>query len=91
MRIGRPPTGTKPIGVKWVYKTKINELGKLDKYMARLVVKGYAQREGIDYNEVFALVARWDTIRTLIAMAAQRKWTVYQLDVKSAFLNVELK
>ncbi|KAL4567103.1 hypothetical protein LXL04_022677 [Taraxacum kok-saghyz] len=85
------PAGTNPIGVKWVFKTKINELGKVDKYKARLVVKGYAQKEGVDYNEVFAPVPRWDTIRTLIAMAAQRKWKVYQLDVKSAFLNGELK
>ncbi|GKC05222.1 putative RNA-directed DNA polymerase [Tanacetum coccineum] len=78
---------------KWVQamNTKLNELGKVDKYKARLVVKGYAQREGVDYNEVFAPVARWDAIRTLIAVAAQRNWTVYQLDVKSAFLNGELK
>lgn len=47
-----PPTRTKPIGVKWVYKKKINELGKVDKYKARLVVKGYAQREGVDYNSL---------------------------------------
>ncbi|KAI3501210.1 hypothetical protein L1887_29073 [Cichorium endivia] len=86
-----PPAGIRPIGVKWVYKTKINELGNVDKYKARLVVKGYAQREGVDYNEVFAPVARWDTIRTLISVAAQRNWLVYQLDVKSAFLNGELK
>lgn len=83
--------GVKPIGVKWVFKTKLNERGEIDKYKARLVVKGYAQKEGVDYGEVFAPVARWDTIRLFISVAAKRNWTVYQLDVKSAFLHGELK
>ncbi|KAJ0441172.1 putative RNA-directed DNA polymerase [Helianthus annuus] len=87
----KAPNGVKPIGVKWVYKTKLNERGQVDKYKARLVVKGYAQRKGVDYEEVFAPVARWDTIRTLLALAAQKSWVVYQLDVKSAFLHGELK
>ncbi|CAA7024669.1 unnamed protein product [Microthlaspi erraticum] len=84
------PNGAKKIGVKWVYKTKLNEKGEVDKYKARLVAKGYAQQQGIDYNEVFAPVARWDTIRMLIALAAQEGWCIYQLDVKSAFLHGEL-
>ncbi|VVA38861.1 PREDICTED: Retrovirus-related Pol poly from transposon, partial [Prunus dulcis] len=54
---------------------------------ARLVAKGYAQKPGIDYNETFAAVARLDTIRTLIALVAKKNWKLYQLDVKSAFLN----
>lgn len=87
----RLPAEAKRIGVKWVFKTKLNEDGKVDKYKARLVVKGYAQEEGIDYDEVFAPVARWDTIRILLAVSAQRGWKVYQLDVKSAFLYGELK
>ena len=85
-----PPNGVKKIGVKWIYKTKLNEKGEVDKCKERLVVKGYAQRYGIDYSEVFAPVARWDTIRLLLAVAAQRGWVVFQLDVKSAFLNGEL-
>ncbi|KAJ0603641.1 putative RNA-directed DNA polymerase [Helianthus annuus] len=82
------PEGVKPMGVKWVFKTKFNGDGKVDKYKARLVVKGYTQRKGIDYNEIFAPVAQWDTIRTLLAVAAQRD---FQLDIKSAFLHGELK
>ena len=64
------PEGVKKIGVKWVFKTKLNENGKVDKCKARLVAKGYAQQHGIDYTEVFAPVARWDTIRMVIALAA---------------------
>ncbi|CAA7019223.1 unnamed protein product [Microthlaspi erraticum] len=85
------PPHAKKIGVKWVYKTKLNEEGKVEKCKARLVAKGYSQTAGVDYTEVFAPVARWDTIRSLLAVAAQQGWYVYQLDVKSAFLYGELK
>ncbi|CAJ2663992.1 unnamed protein product [Trifolium pratense] len=84
------PQGAKTIGVKWIYKTKYNEKGEVEKYKARLVAKGYSQQYGIDYNEVFAPVARWDTIRTLLCIAASKGWEVHQLDVKSAFLHGEL-
>ena len=85
------PKGEKAIGVKWVYKTKRKPNGEIDKYKARLVVKGYKQEYGVDYTEVFAPVARLDTVRMVIAMAAQDSWPIYQLDVKSAFLHGELK
>ena len=75
------------IGVKWVYRTKLNTDGTVNKYKARLVVKGYAQVFGVDFSETFAPVARLDTIRMLLALAAQKRWKIYQLDVKSAFLN----
>ena len=62
------PQGQKTIGVKWVYKTKLKENGEVDKYKARLVAKGYKQEFGVDYKEVFAPVARLDTIRFVIAL-----------------------
>nr|KYP76790.1 Retrovirus-related Pol polyprotein from transposon TNT 1-94 [Cajanus cajan] len=75
------------IGVKWVYKTKLNPDGTIQKHKARLVAKGYSQQPRVDYNETFSPVARLDTIRALIALAAEKGWNIYQLDVKSAFLN----
>lgn len=82
--------GGKKVGVKWVYKTKFNENGEVDKYKVRLVVKGYAQQHGVAYTEVFAPVARMQTIRLVVAFVAQKGWTIYQLDVKSVFLHGEL-
>lgn len=85
-----PPEGVIPIGVKWVFKTKLNEKGEVDKYKARLVEKGYAKKYGINYTKVFAPVARLDTVRVLLVVAAQNAWDVFQLDVKSAFLHGEI-
>lgn len=65
------PSDKQVIGVKWVFKTKLNLDGSVQKNKARLVAKGYVQKPGIDYNETFALVARLDTIRTLIALTTQ--------------------
>lgn len=81
------PEGAKCIGVKWIYKTKFNELGEINKYKARLVAKGYSQKHEIDYTEVYAPISRMDTIRTIINMAAREAWNIYQLDVKSTFLH----
>jgi hypothetical protein len=81
------PKGHKAIGVKWVYKAKKNIKGEIERYKARLVAKGYIQKAGIDYDEVFAPVARLETIRLIISLAAQHKWKIHQMDVKSAFLN----
>jgi hypothetical protein len=81
------PKDRKIIGVKWVFRTKLNADGSINKHKARLVVKGYAQVFGVDYSDTFAPVARLDTIRLVLAIAAQNRWNVFQLDVKSAFLN----
>ena len=81
------PQERKVIGVKWVFRTKLNVDGSVNKYKARLVVKGYAQIFGVDYSETFSPVARLDTIRLLPAISAQLGWKVHQMDVKSAFLN----
>ncbi|KAI3725112.1 hypothetical protein L1987_64887 [Smallanthus sonchifolius] len=85
------PSGHKPIGVKWIFKTKYDEKGNVDKYKARLVVKGYKQKYGIDYQDVFAPVIRFETVRLVLALAAQFGWPLHQMDVKSTFLNGTLK
>ena len=85
------PPGHKPIGLKWVFKLKKDPEGNIVKHKARLVAKGYVQRKGIDYDEVFAPVARLDTVRLLLALSAKEGWEVHHLDVKSAFLNGELQ
>jgi Reverse transcriptase (RNA-dependent DNA polymerase) len=81
------PKESQPIGVKWVFKKKINAQDEIERYKARLVAKGYKKKAGIDYDEVFASVARMEIIRLLISQAAQFKWLIFQMDVKSAFLN----
>jgi hypothetical protein len=84
------PEGRRAIGVKWVFKVKKNEARVVVRHKARLVVKGYSQRQGVDYEEVFAPVARLEAVRLLIALAAHQSWEVHHLDIKSAFLNGEL-
>ena len=85
------PQGVKPIGLKWVFKLKRNSDGSINKYKARLVAKGYVQQYGVDYDEVFAPVARIETIRLLISLAVSHGWEIHHLDVKTAFLHGDLK
>ncbi|GJT92742.1 retrovirus-related pol polyprotein from transposon TNT 1-94 [Tanacetum coccineum] len=79
------------IALKWIYKVKLDEYDDVLKNKARLVAKGYQQEEGIDFEESFAPVARIEAIRIFIANAASKNMTIYQMDVKTTFLNCELK
>nr|GEZ12678.1 retrovirus-related Pol polyprotein from transposon TNT 1-94 [Tanacetum cinerariifolium] len=79
------------IALKWIYKVKLDEYGDVLKNKARLVAKGYRQEEGIDFEESFAPVALIEAICIFITNAASRNMTVYQMDVKTAFLNGDLK
>ena len=88
---GVTPCHMKVIGTKWVYRNKMDEHGVITRNNARLVAKGYSQTEGIDFDETFAPVARLEAIRMFLAYAANKDFKVYQMDVKSAFLNGELK
>lgn len=81
------PPGRKAITAKWVLHIKRKADGSIDKYKARLVARGFSQREGIDYQETFSPVVRTATIRILLAIAQHRGWNVYQMDVTAAFLN----
>jgi len=85
------PKEKEAIGVKWVYKAKKNMKGEVERYKARLVAKRYKQKAGIDYDEVFSPIACLKTIRLIVSIAAQNDWRIFQIDVKSAFLNGFLK
>lgn len=84
------PTGCKPLGCKWIFKRKMKADGSIDKFKARLVIQGFKQREGVDYFDTYAPVARITTIRLLIALASIHGLVIHQMDVKTAFLNGDL-
>ncbi|GKD68329.1 retrovirus-related pol polyprotein from transposon TNT 1-94, partial [Tanacetum coccineum] len=85
------PYGKIAIGSKWVFRNKKDEHGIVTKNKARLVAQGYSQEEGIDYDETFAPVARMEAIRIFLAFSTYISFIVFQIDVKSAFLNGKLK
>jgi hypothetical protein len=85
------PKNKNVIGTKWVHKNKMNENGKVIRNKAKLVCKGYAQAEGVDYEETFAPMAILEAIRMFLAFSSYRKFKVYQMDVKSTFLNGNLE
>ena len=85
------PDGRVPIGCKWTFKIKHHADGSVDRYKARLCAKGYSQQQGIDYTETFAPVAKFSSIRSLLALAAHYDLEVHQMDVKTAFLNGDLE
>ena len=84
------PSDKNAVGSKWVFKKKIDMDGNVHTYKARLVAKGFTQTHGIDYDEIFAPVAMLKSIRMLIAIAAYYDYEIWQMDVKTAFLNGEL-
>ena len=81
------PQDRSVVGSRWIYKIKYVVDGSIEKYKAKFVAKGYAQKEGIDYKETFASVARHTSIRTVISLVAQMGWEIHQMDAKTAFLK----
>ena len=82
--------GVKPIGCKWIFKTKRDLKGDVETYKARLVTKGYTQKEGIDYKETFSLVSSKDSFRTIVALVTHFDLELHQMDVKTTFLNCDI-
>jgi hypothetical protein len=79
------------VSSKWIYKMKHAADGSIEKYKARFVAQGFSQKEGIDYEETFSPVVRYTSIRTILLLATVMKWKVHQMDVKTTFLNGEIK
>ncbi|KAK8669804.1 hypothetical protein V6N13_104573 [Hibiscus sabdariffa] len=86
-----PPEGIKPIGCKWVFKKKTDMDGNVQTYKGRLVAKGFQQIHGVDYDETFSPVAMIKSIRILLAVVAFHDYVIWQMDVKTAFLNGKLE
>jgi hypothetical protein len=85
------PAGRKYLGIKWLFKKKFNAKGKVEKYKARLVEKGYSQVEGIDFGEIFSFVAKLNSILFLVSIVVDFDLEVEQMDVKTTFLHGDLE
>jgi hypothetical protein len=85
------PKGAKTLSYKWVYKTKHDSQGNIERFKARLVAKSFTQREEIDYNVTFSLVSYKDSFRIIIALVVDYDLELYQMDIKTMFLNGDLE
>jgi hypothetical protein len=90
MKRSELPAGANVLPVKWVFKKKTNEDGVLTQFKARITPKGFRQKEGVDYFEVFAHTGKYKTLRVALALAAKMDMELNQLDVPSAFVRAEL-
>ena len=79
--------GKSVVTSRWIYKVKFAADGSIEKHKAQFVARGISQVEGIDYNETFSPIARYTSIRTIMAITAEMGWRIHQMDVKTAFLN----
>ncbi|KAK3725314.1 hypothetical protein QZH41_002591 [Actinostola sp. cb2023] len=85
------PDGRKAVGSKWVFRVKYNADGSMERRKARLVAQGYSQKQGVDYDETFSPVVRFESLRTVIALSVKQELKLHQMDVTTAFLNGDLK
>ena len=85
------PLDNSVIGIKWIFRNKMDESGNVIRNKTRLVAQGYSQEEGINFDETYAPVARLESIRLLLAFACYMDFKLFQMDVKSVFLNGFIK
>ena len=81
------PEGNNVVSSKWIYKIRHSADGSIEKYKGKFVASGFSQKKGIDYEETFAPVARYTSIRTIMAVASKIEWKLHHMDVKTTFLN----